>query len=100
MHAFHWPSIGRCAKGGRIRSTCPHQHPTRAAVAFESNRFTAAEFAIGDKRIEALKECAPGLTRVAFFFDPGTAVGAGDRVKKVSVNRTGNCPTSIRPGRK
>jgi putative ABC transport system substrate-binding protein len=33
--------------------------------------FTALEYGIGTKWIEALKECAPGLRRAAFVFDPG-----------------------------
>jgi putative ABC transport system substrate-binding protein len=35
--------------------------------------FAAYEYAVGGKWLEALKECAPGLTRVAILFDPGSA---------------------------
>ena len=33
--------------------------------------FTSFDYAIGGKWLQALKECAPGLARVAVFFEPG-----------------------------
>jgi ABC-type uncharacterized transport system substrate-binding protein len=39
--------------------------------------FTVYEFSIGAKWIEALKECAPNLTRAAILFDPGSLPSTG-----------------------
>ena len=39
--------------------------------------FNSFEFSIASKWIELLKECTPGLTRVAVFFDPSSAPWTG-----------------------